>query len=181
MLALAIVISIGVTLFDTLRPGPEPDIANAVGILLGAFILLALSLRVPALAAALVSGGPRLGAETLSQPAAQIGRAAIGLGAAATGAAGLAGAASVTGGGGGGGGNAGATGSTGSEGGPPLGGGPGVGAFAPGGEPTAPRTMAESLDRIRRQQPPPPPRPPQSLDEAAEQIIAFQKQERGEA
>jgi len=66
VLALAIVVSGAQTIFAQLMPSPEPDIYEALTILTAAIILAMLSLFAPNLAAALVSGGPTLGAGALS-------------------------------------------------------------------------------------------------------------------
>ncbi len=91
VLALAIVVSGAQTVFAQLMPSPEPDIYEALTILTAAIILAMLSLFAPNLAAALVSGGPTLGAGALSVGALAVG-AAGGAAIAATMAAGAAGA-----------------------------------------------------------------------------------------
>lgn len=65
-LALAIVVSGAQTIFAQLMPSPEPDIYEALAILTAAIILAMLSIFAPNLAAALVSGGPALGAGALT-------------------------------------------------------------------------------------------------------------------
>jgi type IV secretion system protein TrbL len=62
VLALAIVISGARTLFDQLQPSANPDIYEALSILVAAILLAMLALYIPNLAAALVTGGPALGA-----------------------------------------------------------------------------------------------------------------------
>ncbi len=91
VLALAIVVSGAQTIFAQLMPSPEPDIYEALTILTAAIILAMLSLFAPNLAAALVSGGPSLGAGALSVGALAVG-AAGGAAIAGTMAAGAAGA-----------------------------------------------------------------------------------------
>ncbi len=86
VLALAIVVSGARTIFDQLQPSANPDIYEALTILVAALLLAMLALFIPNLASALVTGGPALGAG-----AAITGGVAVG-GAAALGAAGLAGA-----------------------------------------------------------------------------------------
>lgn len=66
VLALAIVVSGAQTVFAQLIPSPEPDIYEALTILTASIILAMLSIFAPNLAAALVSGGPSLGASALS-------------------------------------------------------------------------------------------------------------------
>ncbi len=92
VLALAIVISGAQAVFAQLTPSPEPDIYEAMTILTAAIILAMLSLFAPNLAAALVSGGPSLGAGALA-----VGGLAVG-GAAGMAAASVAGAGAAAGG-----------------------------------------------------------------------------------
>lgn len=86
VLALAIVVSGARTVFDQLQPSANPDIYEALSILVAAILLAMLAIFVPNLASALVTGGPALGAG-----AAATGALAV-AGTAALGAAGLAGA-----------------------------------------------------------------------------------------
>ncbi len=86
VLALAIVVSGARTLFDQLQPSANPDIYEALSILVASLLLAMLALFIPNLAAALVTGGPALGAG-----AALAGTLAVG-GAGALAGAGLAGA-----------------------------------------------------------------------------------------
>jgi type IV secretion system protein TrbL len=65
-LALSIIVSGAQTVFAQLIPSPEPDIYEALTILTAAVILAMLSIFAPNLAAALVSGGPALGAGALT-------------------------------------------------------------------------------------------------------------------
>ncbi|WP_245591455.1 type IV secretion system protein [Brevundimonas bacteroides] len=62
VLALAIVVSGASTVFDQLQPSANPDLYEALAILVAALLLAMLALFVPNLAAALVTGGPALGA-----------------------------------------------------------------------------------------------------------------------
>lgn len=62
VLALAIVISGARTIFDQLQPTANPDIYEALAILVAALLLAMLALFIPNLASALVTGGPALGA-----------------------------------------------------------------------------------------------------------------------
>lgn len=86
VLALAIVVSGARSLFDQLQPSANPDIYEALSILVASLLLAMLALFIPNLAAALVTGGPALGAG-----AALAGTLAVG-GAGALAGAGLAGA-----------------------------------------------------------------------------------------
>ena len=58
----AIVVSGATTLFDQLQPSTNPDIYEALSILVAAILLAMLAVFVPNLASALVTGGPALGA-----------------------------------------------------------------------------------------------------------------------
>lgn len=62
VLALAIVISGARTVFDRLQPTGDPDLYEALAVLSAALLLALLALFIPALASALVTGGPALGA-----------------------------------------------------------------------------------------------------------------------
>ncbi|MDI1326977.1 MAG: P-type conjugative transfer protein TrbL [Brevundimonas sp.] len=92
VLALAIVVSGARTIFDQLQPSANPDIYEALTILVAAILLAMLALFIPNLASALVTGGPALGAG-----AALTGALAIG-GAGALAGAGVAGAGAMAGG-----------------------------------------------------------------------------------
>lgn len=61
-LALAIVISGAQTVFDELQPSANPGLYEALAILSASLLLAMLALFIPNLAAALVTGGPSLGA-----------------------------------------------------------------------------------------------------------------------
>jgi type IV secretion system protein TrbL len=62
VLALAIVISGARTVFDQLQPSANPDIYEALSILVASILLAMLAMFIPNLASALVTGGPALGA-----------------------------------------------------------------------------------------------------------------------
>ncbi|MDO9586748.1 MAG: type IV secretion system protein, partial [Brevundimonas sp.] len=62
VLALAIVVSGARTIFDQLQPSANPDIYEALSILVASILLAMLALFIPNLASALVTGGPALGA-----------------------------------------------------------------------------------------------------------------------
>ena len=93
VLALAIVVSGARTIFDQLQPSANPDIYEALTILVAAILLAMLALFIPNLASALVTGGPALGAG-----AALTGALAVG-GAGALAGAGIAGAGALASGG----------------------------------------------------------------------------------
>lgn len=62
VLALAIVVSGARTIFDQLQPSANPDIYEALTILVASLLLAMLAIFIPNLASALVTGGPALGA-----------------------------------------------------------------------------------------------------------------------
>ncbi|WP_395945540.1 type IV secretion system protein [Brevundimonas sp.] len=93
VLALAIVVSGARTVFDQLQPSTQPDIYEALSILVAAILLAMLAIFIPNLASALVTGGPALGAG-----AALTGGLAVG-GAGLVAAAGVMGAGAAVGGG----------------------------------------------------------------------------------
>ncbi|SFS90688.1 type IV secretion system protein [Brevundimonas viscosa] len=90
-LALAIVVSGARSVFDQLQPSANPDMYEVLAILAASLLLAMLAVFIPNLAAALVTGGPTLGAG-----AAMTGGLAVG-GVAAAGVAGAAGAAALAG------------------------------------------------------------------------------------
>jgi type IV secretion system protein TrbL len=61
-LALALVVSLAQTIFGELQPSENPDLYEALAILAAALLLAMLAIFIPNLAAALVTGGPALGA-----------------------------------------------------------------------------------------------------------------------
>ena len=93
VLALAIVVSGARTVFDQLQPSANPDIYEALSILVASILLAMLAIFIPSLASALVTGGPALGAG-----AAMAGGLAVG-GAGLLAGAGLVGAGAMAGGG----------------------------------------------------------------------------------
>ncbi|MBB5745731.1 P-type conjugative transfer protein TrbL [Brevundimonas variabilis] len=93
VLALAIVVSGARTVFDQLQPSANPDIYEALTILVAAILLAMLALFIPNLASALVTGGPSLGAGALLTGALAVG------GAGALAGAGIAGAGAMASGG----------------------------------------------------------------------------------
>ena len=62
LMALAIVVSLGTTIFDNYTVSSDPGIGEDVGLLLAAVLMVMLALKVPAIAGALISGGPQLNA-----------------------------------------------------------------------------------------------------------------------
>ena len=62
VLALAVVVSGARTIFDQLQPSTNPDVYEALTILVASLLLAMLAIFIPNLASALVTGGPALGA-----------------------------------------------------------------------------------------------------------------------
>jgi type IV secretion system protein TrbL len=62
MMALAIVVGLGTTIFDNYTVSADPGINEDCGLLLAAVVMVMLALKVPAIAGALISGGPQLNA-----------------------------------------------------------------------------------------------------------------------
>lgn len=90
VLALAIVVSGARSVFDQLQPSNAPDLYEALAILAASILLAMLAIFIPNVAAALVTGGPALGAGSAVTSALAVGGAdalavagATGLGAAA--------------------------------------------------------------------------------------------------
>jgi type IV secretion system protein TrbL len=100
LMALAIVVSLGTTVFDSYTVSAAPDINEDVGLLLGAVVMVMLALKIPAIAGALISGGPQLnaGAAVMGAAGVAAGVAGVGLAARMAGGAlaGAAGAKTVT-------------------------------------------------------------------------------------
>jgi type IV secretion system protein TrbL len=84
VLALAIVVSGARSVFDQLQPSANPDLYEALAILAAALLLAMLAIFIPSLAAALVTGGPALGAGAAATGGLAVGGAGLlGLGGAA--------------------------------------------------------------------------------------------------
>jgi type IV secretion system protein TrbL len=62
LMVLAIVVSLGTTIFDNYTVSSDPGVGEDVGLLLAAVLMVMLSLKIPAIAGALISGGPQLNA-----------------------------------------------------------------------------------------------------------------------
>jgi len=99
VLALAIVVSGARTIFDQLQPSTNPDIYEALSILVASILLAMLAMFIPNLASALVTGGPALGAGAAITAGIAVGgvSALAGAGVAAAGTALAGGAARVAG------------------------------------------------------------------------------------
>lgn len=86
VLALAIVVSGARSIFDQLQPSANPDLYEALAILTASVLLAMLALFIPNLAAALVTGGPALGAGAAVTGGMAVGLAGLGAAGLATGA-----------------------------------------------------------------------------------------------
>nr|WP_278449226.1 P-type conjugative transfer protein TrbL [Brevundimonas diminuta] len=91
VLALAIVVSGARTVFDQLQPSANPDIYEALSILVASILLAMLAIFIPSLASALVTGGPALGAGAAMAGGLAVGGAGLLAGAALAGAGAMAG------------------------------------------------------------------------------------------
>ncbi len=60
LMAMALIVSIGESIFATYTVSSDPSWAECCGLLLASVIMMMLALKVPAVAAALISGGPQL-------------------------------------------------------------------------------------------------------------------------
>ncbi|MDG2528252.1 P-type conjugative transfer protein TrbL [Caulobacter endophyticus] len=148
VMALALVVSIGEQIFASYVVSPEPAWEESCGLLLAALLIVMLALKLPALAAALITGGPQLSAGSAAAGAvglaATVGGLALAgrwaMGAGAAGSAASARSASRLPSGGQGGGQGGGRG--GASGGSPPGGSSGDGAAASGGGRRAASTSA---------------------------------------
>ncbi len=61
-MALAVILGIGINIFQQFTLSPEPTISEECGLLLSAVFLMMLALKIPSIAGALISGGPQLNA-----------------------------------------------------------------------------------------------------------------------
>jgi type IV secretion system protein TrbL len=99
LMALAIVVSLGTTVFNNYTVSSDPGIGEDVGLLLGAVLMVMLALKIPAIAAALISGGPQLNAGSAVMGAAGVAAGVAGVALAGRAAGGAIGAALGAGGG----------------------------------------------------------------------------------
>ena len=83
LMALAIIVSLGMSVFDTYTVSATPDINEDVGLLVGAVVMVMLALKVPSIAGALISGGPQLNAGSAVMGAAGVAAGVAGVGLAA--------------------------------------------------------------------------------------------------
>lgn len=82
-MALAVIAGVGINIFETYSLSPQPTVAEEAGLLLSAIFLMMLSLKVPAIAGAMISGGPQLNTGGALMGAAGVAAGAAGVGLAA--------------------------------------------------------------------------------------------------
>ncbi len=78
-MALAVILGIGINIFQQFTLSPEPTISEECGLLLSAIFLMMLALKIPAIAGALISGGPQLNAGSALMGAAGVAAGAAGV------------------------------------------------------------------------------------------------------
>jgi type IV secretion system protein TrbL len=72
LMALALIVSIGESIFTSYTVSAEPSLEECCGLLLAALVLVMLALKIPSIASALISGGPQLSAGSAVAGAAAI-------------------------------------------------------------------------------------------------------------
>jgi type IV secretion system protein TrbL len=82
-MALAVIAGVGINIFETYTLSPQPTVAEEAGLLLSAIFLMMLALKVPAIAGAMISGGPQLNTGGALMGAAGVAAGAAGVGLAA--------------------------------------------------------------------------------------------------
>jgi type IV secretion system protein TrbL len=97
-MALGVILGVGLNIFNTYTLSPEPTVPEECGLLLAAIFLMMLALKIPAIAGALISGGPQLNSGSALMGAAGVAAGAAGVALAGRAVAGAVG--SLTGGGG---------------------------------------------------------------------------------
>lgn len=78
-MALAVILGIGINIFQQFTLSLEPTISEECGLLLSAVFLMMLALKIPAIAGALISGGPQLNAGGALMGAAGVAAGAAGV------------------------------------------------------------------------------------------------------
>jgi type IV secretion system protein TrbL len=78
-MALAVILGIGINIFQQFTLSPEPTISEECGLLLSAVFLMMLALKIPSIAGALISGGPQLNAGGALMGAAGVAAGAAGV------------------------------------------------------------------------------------------------------
>lgn len=82
-MALAVIAGVGINIFETYTLSAQPTVAEEAGLLLSAIFLMMLALKVPAIAGAMISGGPQLNTGGALMGAAGVAAGAAGVGLAA--------------------------------------------------------------------------------------------------
>jgi type IV secretion system protein TrbL len=167
-MALGVILGVGLNIFNTDTLSPEPMVPEECGLLLAAIFLMMLALKIPAIAGALISGGPQLNSGSALMGAAGVAAGAAGVALAGRAVAGAVG--SLVGGGGQVAAARAASGAINSGG--PSGGGPSGGGGSPSGSgpapsgPKSPSSPDASADRAAgggvSPEAAPPPEPPPS-------------------
>lgn len=187
-MALAVIAGVGINIFETYTLSPQPTVAEEAGLLLSAIFLMMLSLKVPAIAGAMISGGPQL-----NTGGALMGAAGVAAGAAGVGLAARAAGGAVAGGWAAGGEKIAAaraaSGSLNSGGSRPTGGGSGGGMAADFARAPVSTVVAEgraagsrlfsSRNASDGEAPPPPPPPPQDSPSSGSSVVSRAQARRG--
>jgi type IV secretion system protein TrbL len=187
-MALAVIAGVGINIFETYTLSPQPTVAEEAGLLLSAIFLMMLSLKVPAIAGAMISGGPQL-----NTGGALMGAAGVAAGAAGVGLAARAAGGAVAGGWAAGGEKIAAaraaSGSLNSGGSRPTGGGSGGGMAADFARAPVSTVVAEgraagsrlfsSRNASDGEAPPPPPPPPQDSPSSGSSVVSRAEARRG--
>ena len=78
-MALGVILGVGLNIFESYTLSPEPTVPEECGLLLAAIFLMMLALKIPAIAGALISGGPQLNAGSALMGAAGVAAGAAGV------------------------------------------------------------------------------------------------------
>jgi type IV secretion system protein TrbL len=78
-MALGVILGVGLNIFNTYTLSAEPTVPEECGLLLAAIFLMTLALKIPAIAGALISGGPQLNAGSALMGAAGVAAGAAGV------------------------------------------------------------------------------------------------------
>jgi type IV secretion system protein TrbL len=78
-MALGVILGVGLNIFNTYTLSPEPTVPEECGLLLAAIFLMMLALKIPAIAGALISGGPQLNSGSALMGAAGVAAGAAGV------------------------------------------------------------------------------------------------------
>ncbi|OYW24969.1 MAG: conjugal transfer protein TrbL, partial [Caulobacter sp. 12-67-6] len=78
-MALGVILGVGLNIFESYTLSPEPTVPEECGLLLAAIFLMMLALKIPAIAGALISGGPQLNSGSALMGAAGVAAGAAGV------------------------------------------------------------------------------------------------------